>query len=120
MSTVDLSRFSASDIKEVTNWTLLVRAMIGSNPDEHPEIMKAAIDEITEMVNDRWPLETGGSLVIDPEAMETDLSDFSENVRLSFCSRTGLSLFAGIDGPYRTAEVLKGAIDKLASVYDQG
>jgi hypothetical protein len=75
MSTVDLSRFSASDIKEVTNWTLLVRAMIGSNPDEHPEIMKAAIDEITEMVNDRWPLETGGSLVIDPEAMETDLSD---------------------------------------------
>lgn len=110
------TRFNADDLTQVTEWVELTQALVASGPELNRELLKGAVWEIAGRCNARWPLEPGGQLAIGADELEADFDLIGEDVAIVWIGKTALCLFAGLDGPNLTANVLCAGIDKLADV----
>lgn len=111
---LDLERFSDEDIEQAMEWVRLTQHMLAMAPEANRNVLKLAVENVTAKCNDRWPLARGSSIEISEDDLGVDMSGFTENVTVAFAGRTALCLFAGVDGPHMTAQVLIEGIDTLA------
>lgn len=111
---IDLGKFTEREVQQVTDWTMLTQAMLGMAVERNRDPMKEAVDDIAVICNKRWPLREGDEVAIGVGDLTADLSGFTEDVAVEFIARTAVCVFAGNDGPFPTAAVLKDGINTLA------